>query len=331
MWISNTATALIMLPVALAILQREGTQKLAVPLMLAIAWSANIGGIATPIGTPPNLIFMAVYEQQTGNTIAFAHWMLLGVPVSLTLLVAAWGLLCFGSGGQSGITLGEAGRWTPAQKRVLMVFALAAVLWITRTVPFGGWRAWTGIEMADDSTVALLCVVLLFLVPRGGGEEGRLLDWKRAESIQWGLLLLFAGGIAIARAFGSSGLSETIGESLGGVATLPTIVLVLLIALAVTFLTEVTSNTASTALLMPILAGVALAADVEPALMMIPAALSASCAFMLPVATPPNAVVFGSDRITIAQMARRGVILNVIGAILITLLIMLLLDLVVPL
>lgn len=326
MWISNTATALTMLPVALAVLTKPGTDKLAVPLMLAIAYAASIGGIATPIGTPPNLIFMAVYEKQTGESIPFVRWMILGVPIAVTLLMATWGVLCFRVGKGGGITLGDALPWTPAQRRVLGVFSLAAILWITRTVPYGGWAALTGIKMADDSTVALLCVVLLFLIPRGGRESGRLLDWKTAERIQWGLLLLFAGGIALAAGFKESGLSVTIGEQLGDFVNLPRWMLIGLICLAVTFLTEVTSNTASTTLLMPILAGVAIAADVNPALLMVPAAISASCAFMLPVATPPNAVAFSSERLTIADMAKRGVVINLFGVVVVTVACLLLLK-----
>ena len=183
--------------------------------------------------------------------------------------------------------------------------------------PFGGWTTLLGVPTANYAAVALTSVIIMFVLPNGRG--GKLLDWESASTIHWGVLLLFAGGIAIAKAFAVTGISQAIGESLSGVTRLSIIVLIAAVALAVTFLTEITSNTATTTLLMPILAAASLGAGFDPALLMLPAALSASCAFMLPVATAPNAIVFGSGKITVEQMVREGFALNLMGAAVITL------------
>ena len=203
------------------------------------------------------------------------------------------------------------------ERRVLIVFALTALAWVTRTAPFGGWGRWLGIEGAGDSTVALLAVVAMFLLPDGEGDT--LLDWETARKIPWGLLILFGGGIAIARAFQESGLSVALGQALSTLSAWPPVLLTLALCLGVTFLTEVTSNTATASLLMPLLAATSVAIDVNPALLMVPAALSASCAFMLPVATAPNAIVYGSGRLTVRDMARAGLVLNLTGAVVISL------------
>lgn len=319
MWISNTATALMMLPVALAVLEHDRSGKLGLPLMLGIAYAASIGGLATPIGTPPNGLLMALYETTTGVEIAFHQWMVIGLTVAVIMLAAAWLLLTFRLGDVGPVEIPLHGQWTAAQKRTLAVFGFAALAWITRGIPFGGWSHWLGIETAGDSTVALLAAVILFLVPSGEGRGRRLLDWESAAKIPWGILLLFGGGIAIATAFEESGLSGVIGRQLAEVQHWPLVAVVAVVCVAVTFLTEVTSNTATANVLLPVLAAAAKSADVDPALLMIPAALSASCAFMLPVATPPNAVVFGSGRVRIIDMARFGIVLNLVGALVITL------------
>jgi sodium-dependent dicarboxylate transporter 2/3/5 len=199
---------------------------------------------------------------------------------------------------------------------VLAVFAATAFFWVTRQQPFGGWTALLDLGATNDAMVALLAVVIMFLVPDGRG--GRLLDWETAERIPWGMLILFGAGIAIAGAFTASGLSETIGSALSGLAELPLLPIMLIICLAVTFLTETTSNTATTTLLMPILAAGAIGAGIDPRLVMIPAAMSASCAFMLPVATAPNVIMFSTQRFTIETMAREGFALNLIGALIIS-------------
>ena len=316
MWISNTASILMLMPVALAVLAScSDRNSLAAPLLLGLAWSCSIGGLGTPIGTPPNLIFVQVYEENTAQTISFAQWMSWGMPVVLTLLPLAWWWVTRAVPRELDIQVPAVGPWRSAERRVLVVFGLTAVAWITRAEPFGGWQTWLGLPAANDASVALLAVVALFVVRDDQGEP--LIDWAKASQIPWGVLLLFGGGICLARAFVASGLSAQVGDALTAVAALPVFAMMLLLALAVTFLTEATSNTATTALLMPVLAAVALAVEIDPLWLMVPAAMSASCAFMLPVATAPNAVVFGSGELPIRRMVREGFALNLIGALLI--------------
>lgn len=316
MWISNTASILMLMPVALAVLAScSDRNSLAAPLLLGLAWSCSIGGLGTPIGTPPNLILVQVYEENTAQTISFAQWMAWGMPVVLTLLPLAWWWVTRAVPRELDIQVPAVGPWRSAERRVLVVFGLTAVAWITRAEPFGGWQTWLGLPAANDASVALLAVVALFVVRDDQGEP--LIDWAKASQIPWGVLLLFGGGICLARAFVASGLSAQVGDALTTVAALPVFAMMLLLALAVTFLTEATSNTATTALLMPVLAAVALAVEIDPLWLMVPAAMSASCAFMLPVATAPNAVVFGSGELPIRRMVREGFALNLIGALLI--------------
>ena len=316
MWISNTASILMLMPVALAVLAScSDRNSLAAPLLLGLAWSCSIGGLGTPIGTPPNLILVQVYEENTAQTISFGQWMSWGMPVVLTLLPLAWWWVTRAVPRELDIQVPAVGPWRSAERRVLIVFVLTAVAWITRAEPFGGWQTWLDLPAANDASVALLAVVTLFVVRDDQGEP--LIDWARASQIPWGVLLLFGGGICLARAFVASGLSAQVGDALTAVAALPVFAMMLLLALAVTFLTEATSNTATTALLMPVLAAVALAVEIDPLWLMVPAAMSASCAFMLPVATAPNAVVFGSGELPIRRMVREGFALNLIGALLI--------------
>lgn len=316
MWISNTATTLMLLPVAMAVLDKAKDDRLAIPLLLGIAYAASVGGIGTPIGTPPNLIFMQVYKDHTGSEIGFFTWMSWAVPVVILLVpvMALW--LSRNLGGHPGVELAKEGSWTVAQKRVMWVFGLTALAWMTRRDPFGGWSAWFNSPNANDAAVAFIAVIALFTIPNGKG--GRLLDWESAVKIPWGVLLLFAGGITIAKAFQYSGLSSDVAMLISGVSALPVIVMIAAIALAVTFLTEATSNTASTSLLMPLLAATAMAANIDPVLLMVPAAMSASCAFMLPVATAPNSVIYSSGLVTTKVMAREGFALNLVGALIIT-------------
>lgn len=317
MWISNTATTLMLLPVALAILERSPDKALATPLLLGIAYAASVGGIGTPIGTPPNVVFRDAYQTATGTDVAFLTWMSWGVPVVILLvpLIALW--LTRKLSYQGAVEVPSVGRWQPYETRVFIVFACTALAWITRKEPFGGWSSWMNLPSANDASVALLAVVAMFLIPNGKG--GRLLDWETANKIPWGMLILFGAGISLAKAFTASGLSAALGAALAGIADWPLLLMIAVICLTITFLTEITSNTATTALMMPILAAAALAADVEPALMMVPAAMSASCAFMLPVATAPNTAVFSTGRFTTGIMAREGAALNLIGAIAISL------------
>ena len=321
MWISNTATTLMLLPVALAITEKMPDDRLAIPLLLGIAYAASIGGIGTPVGTPPNLVFMEIYRQTTGIELGFLDWMKWGVPVVVVMLpITAWWLTRKLSAPP--VELPAVGPWRRAEIRVFIVFAITATMWITRTPDGWGWSDYFGLSWANDGQVALLAAIALFIIPDGtvleNGEKGRLLDWHHASKIPWGVLLLFAGGIALAKAFVVTGLSTMLSDQLTELSQLPVMLMILIIALVVTFLTEMTSNTATTTLLMPILAATAIAADLEPELLMVPAAISASCAFMLPVATAPNAIVFGSNQVPIQKMIKTGFVLNLIGAIVVT-------------
>jgi len=320
MWVSNTATTLMLLPVAYAVLESADSpavaSKLAVPLFLGIAYSASIGGLGTPIGSPPNVIFLKIYAEATGSGIGFGQWMLWAIPVVLLMIPAAGLWITRNLDRGEALSIPKVGDWRTEETRVLFIFGLTALAWITLREPFGGWSLLFGLPSANYAAVALTSVVLMFVLPNGHG--GKLLDWESASTIHWGVLLLFAGGIAIAKAFAVTGISEAIGDSLSGVTRLSIIAIVAIVALSVTFLTEITSNTATTTLLMPILAAAALGAGIEPALLMLPAALSASCAFMLPVATAPNAIVFGTGRIRVEQMVREGFALNLMGAAAIT-------------
>lgn len=315
MWISNAATALMLLPIALAVLEGTDDRRLAAALLLGVAYAASIGGVGTPIGTPPNLVFMQVYAQNFGDTPSFLDWMSWALPIALVMGPLAWLWITRGLGERSDIELPEVGAWRPEEARTLAVFAVTALLWITRTEPLGGWSEWTGLTAANDASVALLAAVAMFLIPSGQHDGRRLLDWETAQQIPWGVLILFGGGIAVAAAFEESGLGAAIGDSLSALAQAPPWLLIGVVCLLVTFLTEVTSNTATAALLMPLMAAVATGADVDPRLLMVPAAISASFAFMLPVATPPNAIVYGAGRFTTRQMAREGLALNLLGVV----------------
>ena len=310
MWISNTAATLIMLPMALAILHQVDNPKLKVALILGIAYASSVGGIGTVIGTPPNVIFMAIYEEQTGREFGFLAWMKIGVPVVLIALPIMGFWLTRNVKLEHEIEIPKLGVWRAEEKRTLIVFGLTALAWIFRKEPLGGWSGYFDISIAGDSTVALFAVVVMFIVPNGKG--GRLLNWDTAKSIPWGMLLLFAGGIAIAKGFVASGLSNLLGSWLTSLANLPVVVMILTICLVVTYLTEITSNTATATLLMPILAVAAIASGYDPMVFMIPAAMCASCAFMLPVATAPNAIVYGTGEIEIQDMVKEGAILSVV-------------------
>ena len=317
MWISNMATALMLLPVVLAVLEGVDNRRLRIALLLGTAYAASVGGVGTPIGTPPNLIFFNEYQKIAEEPLAFTTWMSWGVLIVLLMIpiMAVW--LTRGLPKESNIQLPDVGEWRSEEVRTLTVFAITALLWVTRREPGGGWSEWLNLNNANDASVALLAVVAMFLIPNGRGEK--LLDWKTACGIPWGILILFSSGIVISTAFKNSGLSVMIGNSLADIAALPPLVMIGLVCLAVTFLTEITSNTATISLLMPILAATSVAAKIDGKLIMVPAAISASFAFMLPVATGPNAIFFGSDQLTIRDMSREGFALNLIGAVVVTL------------
>jgi len=309
MWISNTATTLILLPIALAALQGIEDKATVTALMLGIAYAASLGGVGTPIGSPPNIIFISIYQETTGQEFDFIAWMKIGVPIVVIgiPLIALW--LTRNISANLVFKIPEQEPWRVAEKRVLVVFGLVALAWMTRKL----WSDYFGLSSVGDSTIALLGVVLMFITPNGE-NKGTLLDWKTASNIPWGMLLLFAGGIAIAKAFMASGLSVMMGGILAGLSSLPPYMLILILCLAVTFLTEITSNTATATLLMPILATAGIATGIDPQVLMMPAAISASCAFMMPVATAPNAIVYGTNKFHIKDMAREGLVLNIMLA-----------------
>ncbi|MEC9071554.1 MAG: SLC13 family permease, partial [Myxococcota bacterium] len=347
MWISNTATTLMMLPIGMALVARaearEGVSTVAVTgfataLYLGIAYGASVGGLATPIGTPPNLIFMGVYEESfpEADPITFASWVSMALPLVIVFLVAIWFYLTrIAHKVSDDLDMGSAdilaeerrglGVMTGDQKTVAAIFVGMALLWVTRRVRLGdgelaGWAPALGLDgLVNDATVAVAGAVLLFAWPSRSLPGERLLDWPTAKKIPWEVVLLFGGGVSLAGVFKVSGLSAAVAQGLTGLAGLPTVALVAIIALSVTFLTEVTSNTATTTILMPVLAAFSEATGISAELVMIPAVLSASCAFMLPVATAPNAIVFGTGRVTMATMARTGFALNLLGAVLVTL------------
>jgi solute carrier family 13 (sodium-dependent dicarboxylate transporter), member 2/3/5 len=317
MWISNTATTLIMLPVAYAIIEHYKDPRLAMPLVLCIAYAASIGGLGTPIGTPPNLVFMQQYQQATGTAYSFLDWMQVGIPVMLLLLP----ILAFGLSrhlhNSPAATLPALGAWTRAEKRVLWVFSLTALAWITRAAPFGGWSGWLNLPGANDASVALLAVAVMALVPSGNPEKQPLLTWQAASRIPWGVLLLFAGGIALATAFQESGISDAISNSLVSAHHLPLFAMMVIIIASVVLLSEIASNTATAVLLMPILAAAAKGLNIEPALLMLPAAMAASIGFMLPVATAPNAIAYGTGFVRSKDMLREGFWLDIVSVLVI--------------
>lgn len=314
MWISNTATTLMMLPIGLVIIGMVEDRQLATPLLLGIAYGSSIGGICTPVGTPANVIFISVYYETFGKEISFLEWMSIGLPIVITAvpLVAFW--LSRNLKSMTKINLPAVKNWQIEEKRVLLVFLLVIVAWVSR--PY--WAKAMDITTIGDSTIALAGVLLMCLLNRGGGKKGKLLDWDTAKQIHWGMLLLFASGICIAKAFMVSGLTLEISDILATLSWLSLIQLILCICLAVTFLTEFTSNTATATLLMPILSAAAVGMGVDPKILMVPAAISSSCAFMLPVATAPNAIVYGTGHISIKRMAKEGLILNIMVAVITT-------------
>jgi sodium-dependent dicarboxylate transporter 2/3/5 len=326
MWISNGATALMLLPVALAVIEQAGADRgrLAVPLLLAVAYGASIGGIGTPVGTPPNLIFVASYERATGESWGFMRWMSLSVPVIAVFVPLAWRWLVRDLVLSAPLEIPASGPWRPVERRVLVAFGITALLWITRAEPAGCWSGWVealwqhqGGELIGDETIALAMAVALFALP--DGEGGRVLAWERARELPWGLLLLFGGGLALGDAFASSGLSRQIGALLEGITTWPILAMQIALCAVVTVLTEFTSNTATAAILMPILAATAGAAGIDPALLMLPGVLSASYGFMLPVGTAPNAIVYGTGLVPMRAMLQEGFAMDLIGVLVIAL------------
>ncbi len=317
MWISNAATTLMLLPITMAVVCQTNNRQLQRALLLGIAYAASVGGVGTPVGTPPNLIFMGIYAEKTGIELSFLDWMSWAMPVVVIMLpiVAFW--LTRGLSEIEPIQLPEVGSWRREEILTLTIFVITALAWIFRQEPWGGWRQLVGMPTANDASVALVGALTMFLIPNGKGQP--LLDWETATRIPWGILILFGGGLCIAAAFESSGLSHELGTLIASLNQLPVILLIGTMCLSVTFLTEVTSNSATTTLLMPVLLTAAIAAEMPPEMFMVPATISASFAFMLPVATPPNAIVFGSHKFSVGDMAREGLVLNLVGVVVVTL------------
>jgi sodium-dependent dicarboxylate transporter 2/3/5 len=349
MWISNTATAMMMLPIGLAVireavalLQDRGYQvgksagdfRFAVALMLGIAYGASIGGVATIIGTPPNAVLVGMVDKLYGLRITFASWMAFGFPLSVVMLVLSWLYLvklvfrpeiAELPGGRALITqrLERLGPMSGAEARMLAVFAAVALAWILR-----GFVHVRQLALVDDTTIAITGAVVLFVIPADLAKGEFLLDWKHAVQIPWGVVILFGGGLALAAGFQASALDRWIGAQLSVLAGVPMFVLLLSVVVVVIFLTEITSNTATATVFVPIMGGLAVAMGIHPLGLTVAAAVAASYAFMLPVATPPNAVVFGSGYLSVPQMAKAGLALNLLGSLLITLFLYLWLPLV---
>jgi len=336
MWVSNTATAMMMLPIVMSVIELVEESKdledtdletnFAIALLLSLAYACNIGGIATLIGTPPNAIMAGYMLDNYDVDIGFGQWMMVGLPLVIVALPLVYIILTkmvypvtlkMLPGGEALIEdeLERSGAMTNPEKMVGSVFLLTASLWITRPLlePY--------IPNISDTGIAIFGALLMFLLPKDIKEMEFVLVWDDAKRLPWEVLILFGGGLSLAAGITDTGLADWIGESLGGLEFLPIIVLILLSLVVIIFLTEVTSNTATAAAFLPILASVAITMGYDPLILVIPAAIGASCAFMLPVATPPNAIVFGSDLLTIPQMAKAGVVFNFLMVFIITIMI----------
>jgi len=332
MWISNTATAVMIMPVGLAIisqlkdnpntLENENT-IFGKTLMLAIAYSASIGGMATLIGTPPNLVLAGVIKTSYDIEINFLQWMSFGLPISLLLLFICWKYLTsiaykfkdenFKSGLEEiNDQIKNLGKFSYEEKSVLIVFIATALAWITQSFIIKKY-----IPEIDDTIIAIIAAVVLFILPDKSGDN-KLLSWSDAVKLPWGILLLFGGGMALAKGFDSSGLAVWIGNQMNFFSDIPLIILLLVLIAMVNFLTEITSNLATTAMLLPVLVALANTIDINAYYLLVGATVAASCAFMLPVATPPNAVVFGSKILNIDDMIKKGFWMNIISIFILT-------------
>lgn len=328
MWISNTATAVMMLPIAVSIISlvkedgKSDIDAFAASLLLGIAYGASIGGLATIIGTPPNALLAAYLSSNYNLELGFGRWMLFGVPLSLILLLFAWLVLTkrgvadmklAQSSQLVGEKLKQMGEMTRGERYTLVVFLSAASLWIFRSF----LADVTGLEITDTG-VAMAAGFVLFLLPSGKGNKERLLEWRDTVRIPWGVLLLFGGGLALAALMKHSGLADYIGTQFASLSGLNSLWVILVVVAVIVFLTEITSNTATAAGLLPLMGPVAISMGEGPLSLTIPAAIAASCAFMLPVATPPNAIIFGSGELKITQMIRAGFTLNLVAIVVVT-------------
>ncbi len=340
MWLSNTATTIMMVPIALAVVgllendsgstagkQEAGEQEegFGLALLLGIAYAASIGGLGTLIGTPPNALLAAFLTERYGITIGFAQWMLLGVPLAGVLLTLTWLLLTrftfriarrpiAGAAETIAQQLHGLGPLRREERLVALVFAAVALLWVTRPLLND---LLPGVQLSDP-VIAMLGGLVLFAIPADLRRGEFLMNWETAKQLPWGVLLLFGGGLSLAEAIQSSGLAAWIGAVLAGCSAWPLLALILLVTTVVVFLTEVTSNTATASVFIPIAATLGSCISADPMVFAIPVALAASCAFMMPVATPPNAIVYASGRLRIPQMAKAGFLLNLICIVVIT-------------
>ena len=346
MWISNTATTMMMVPILISIIVKlediigkKNIDRYSIGLLLGVAYSASIGGIATLVGTPPNLSFVRIFQIMFPEApdISFANWFIFAFPVTFIFFIIVWIYLylLFKPKSKDWVDVNKdtfkeqykiLGKSTIEQRIVFTVFIGLAVLWLFRSditinafvIP--GWaRLFNHPEYINDGTVAIMASILLFIIPSQNQKGERIMDWKSAKGIPWNIVLLFGGGFALASGFKESGLSIWFGNQLSFVGEYHPFLIIMVICFVMTFLTELTSNTATTEMLLPILAGLSVSVEANPLIFMLPATLSGSMAFMLPVATPPNAIVFGSGRLKVMDMARNGLVLNLLGVIVISL------------
>jgi len=336
MWVMNTSTTMMLLPIAVSIisvihksvhsLDDKARDDFQYALLLGVAYGATIGGMATLVGTLPNAMLAGFMLETYGTEIDFARWMMIGVPLAIVMLPLAWLALTrwaftvnFETSGDGKVALeqmrAELGRMTVPEIRVSIVFSILVIAWVGRPV----FSLLPGLSALDDSGIAMAGAIVLFLIPSGDKTDPLLIRWQYVERLPWNVLLLFGGGLTLASAVSKSGLAEWIGTSLQSLTALPLIGLVVIAASMIILLTEFTSNTATTATFLPIVGAVAVAASIDPIVLAVPVTLAASCAFMLPVATPPNAIVFGSGMLTIPKMIRAGVALNLIGVVVVSL------------
>ncbi len=326
MWVSNSATAIMMLPIALSVISmvvdedNPDHKRFATALLLAVAYAASLGGIGTLIGTPPNALLKAYLEEHYKVHIGFGQWMLLGVPVAISMIVVTWCWLCkkrfyLNTENSEQVIkdeLSKLGPWSKGEKYIAVIFVVTALSWIFQ--PFIVKQ----FSFVSDTFIAMLAAISLFVIPVDAKKRVFLMDWQQTKSMPWGTLILFGGGLSLAAFVASSGLAAWVSTELGGLAGVSTLIMTFAIVTVIIFLTEVTSNTATAAAFLPLLGALAATQGIEPQLFTIPAAIAASCAFMMPVATPPNTVVFGSGKVPISAMIRAGFILNIAGMFIVT-------------
>lgn len=317
MWISNTASAIMMLPIGISIINQFNHDKtLSKNLMLGIAYSASIGGMATLIGTPPNLILAGVVKESLDYEISFFNWMLFALPLCVLLLFIIWLYLSRNDSKtavkKNTLNLEPLDTFSKAEKRVGFVFILTAFLWITRSFIINPW-----LPIVDDTMIALFGALLMFFIPSGDKSQKNLMNWESTRNIPWDVLILFGAGLAIAKGFSTTDLTAWLGENFSVLEFLPVALIMLLIFASINFLTEITSNTATASMLLPILITIGISLNIDVLPLLAGSALAASCAFMLPVATPPNAIVFSSGKVSIQQMMRTGFLLNLTSVVLV--------------